>query len=182
MRRDAVSTVICSINRFDGLFRVNTPVYVITEQPQSYYRYLPNSFRLLTSEKLYREWSYTDRYCCCLNVFHTTLTDIRLLTRSEETICCGEPSHSDSSVYLRDISQIRECRGEQPTFFFLLWLLLICAWPCYVVRRIFCPKHKCLEVYGSFGSELVRLREQDRFAAQVDLSIAISNSKLIGRV
>jgi hypothetical protein len=76
---------------------------------------------------------------------------------------------------------MRECRGEQPTFFFLLWMTLICAWPCYVVRRVFCPKPKCLEVFGAFGSELVQLRKEDMLMAQVDLSTAIANSKQVAR-
>jgi hypothetical protein len=76
---------------------------------------------------------------------------------------------------------MRECRGEQPTFFFLLWVTLICAWPCYVVRRIFCPKPKCLEVFGSFGSEFIRLKKEDMPVAQLDISTAVINSKLVGR-
>ena len=76
---------------------------------------------------------------------------------------------------------MRECRGEQPTFSFLLCMILTCAWPCYVLRRIFCPKPKCLEVFGVFGSELVRLKQEDMSNAQVDLSTAIANSKQMTR-
>jgi hypothetical protein len=82
---------------------------------------------------------------------------------------------------LNNIDQMRECRGEQPTFFFLLWVTLICAWPCYVTRRICCPKPKCLEVFGSFGSEIVRINAEDLPIAQVDISTAVINTKLVGR-
>ena len=139
---------------------------------------------MISGEKIYREWDYTDGICCCDNKYHTVLTDIRLLTRYQEYVCCTiciDPSHTDSAIYLNDISQMRECRGEQPTFFFLLWITLICAWPCYVIRRIFCPKPKCLEIFGSFGSDLIRLKKEDMVMAQVDVSIAVINSKQVAR-
>lgn len=112
------------------------------------------------------------------------MTDIRLLTRYEEYICCescSEPSRTDSAIFLRDIDQMRECRGEQPSCFFLVWITLICIWPCYIVRRICCPKPKCLEIFGSFGSEIMRIKREDMPVAQVDISTAIINSKLVGR-
>lgn len=155
---------------------------MVINQPHGLSKPINNTFNLLTSEKIYREWNYSDNTCCCSDAYHTTLTDIRLLTRYQEHVCCdgcSEPSNTDSAISLRDISQIRECRGEQPTFFFLLWITLVCAWPCYVVRRIFCPKPKCLEIYGSFGSEIVRLRKEDMSFAQVDISTAIVNTKLM---
>ncbi|CAF1124874.1 unnamed protein product [Adineta ricciae] len=123
-------------------------------------------------------WLVTD------NGYYTVLTDIRLLTRYQEYVCCAgcsEPSHTDSAIFLHDIDQMRECRGEQPTFFFLLWITLICAWPCYAVRRVFCPKPKCLEVFGSFGSEVIRIKKEDMPVAQVDISTAVINTKLVGR-
>ncbi|CAM4948762.1 unnamed protein product [Rotaria socialis] len=160
------------------------PSRVQTVQPQSYFRPINNSFNLLPSEKVYREWEYHDNICCCNNAYYTALTDIRLLTRYQENLCsesCSEPSHTDSAIFLRDIDQMRECRGEQPTFFFLLWVTLVCAWPCYLTRRIFCPKPKCLEIFGSFGSEIVRVKREDMLVAQVDVSTAVINSKLVGR-
>jgi len=164
--------------------RTVVPSRITTQPPYIYSRPINNSFSLLSSEKIYREWNYSDSLCCCDDSYHTVLTDIRLLTRYQEYVCCGgcsEPSHTDSAIFLCDIDQMRECRGEQPTFFFLLWMTLICAWPCYVIRRIFCPKPKCLEVFGAFGSELVRLRKEDMLMAQVDLSTAITNSKQVAR-
>ncbi|CAF4169591.1 unnamed protein product, partial [Adineta steineri] len=161
------------------------PTRVQTQQPQqAYLRPINNSFALLPSEKVYREWEYKDNLCCCNNGYYTVLTDIRLLTRYQEYMCCGgcsDPAHTDSAIFLHNIDQMRECRGEQPTFFFLLWMTLICAWPCYVVRRIFCPKPKCLEVFGSFGSEMIRFDKDDMPIAQVDISTAIINTKLVGR-
>ncbi|CAF3046073.1 unnamed protein product [Rotaria sp. Silwood2] len=162
----------------------NSPARIQTQQPQAYFRPINNSFNLLPSEKVYREWDYHDNMCCCNNANYTALTDIRLLTRYEENICsenCSEPSHTDSAIFLRDIDQMRECRGEQPSFFFLLWITLVCAWPCYVIRRVFCPKPKCLEIFGSFGSEMVRIKREDMPVAQVDISTAVINSKLVGR-
>lgn len=158
--------------------------YIINQQPKVYHRPIKNSFDLLASEKIYREWHYSDAVCCCDDSYHTTLTDIRLLTRSEDNVCgmaCSEPSQTDSAIFLCDIDQMRECRGEQPTFSFLLCMTLTCAWPCYVVRRIFCPKPKCLEVFGVFGTELVRVKREDMPNAQADLSIAIANSKQMSR-
>ncbi|CAF3525452.1 unnamed protein product [Rotaria socialis] len=166
------------------IFRAVAPSRVQTVQPQSYFRPINNSFNLLPSEKVYREWEYHDNICCCNNAYYTALTDIRLLTRYQENLCsesCSEPSHTDSAIFLRDIDQMRECRGEQPTFFFLLWVTLVCAWPCYLTRRIFCPKPKCLEIFGSFGSEIVRVKREDMLVAQVDVSTAVINSKLVGR-
>ncbi|CAF1066238.1 unnamed protein product [Rotaria sordida] len=168
----------------ENISRAIAPARVQTQQPQSYFRPINNSFNLLPSEKVYREWEYRDNLGCCNNAYYTALTDIRLLTRYEEHMCCAncsEPSHTDSAIFLRDIDQMRESRGEQPTFFFLLWITLICAWPCYVVRRIFCPKPKCLEIFGSFGSEMVRIKREDMPVAQVDISTAVINSKLVGR-
>lgn len=154
------------------------------EQPQPYYRPVTNSFNLLAGEKIYREWYYSDQGCCCPSNSYTTLTDVRILTRDEEYVCCrgcSESTHTDSSTSLRDIAQMRECRGEQPSFFFLLLTTVTCVWPCYVIRRIFCPKPKCLELFGAFGSEYVRLPQQEMLAAQVDLSTAVVNSKMTAR-
>lgn len=167
-------------------YRAIAPARVQMQQPQGQQGFRPvnNSFNLLPSEKVYREWDYHDSLCFCNNAYFTTLTDIRLLTRYQEYVCCAscsEPSHTDSAIFLRDIDQMRECRGEQPTFFFLLWITLICAWPCYVVRRIFCPRPKCLEAFGSFGSEIIRIKKEDMPVAQVDISTAVINSKLVGR-
>jgi hypothetical protein len=38
-----------------------------------------------------------------------------------------------------------------------------------------------LEVFGSFGSEIVRMKKEDMPIAQVDISTAVINSKLVGR-
>ena len=80
--------------------------YIVTQQPQAYYRPIKNSFGLLASEKIYREWHYSDVVCCCDDSYHTTLTDIRLLTRYEEYVCgttCSEPSRTDSAIFLCDV-------------------------------------------------------------------------------
>ncbi|CAF3975304.1 unnamed protein product [Adineta steineri] len=173
------------MTRYFRYSKTVAPTRVQTQQPQqAYLRPINNSFALLPSEKVYREWEYKDNLCCCNNGYYTVLTDIRLLTRYQEYMCCGgcsDPAHTDSAIFLHNIDQMRECRGEQPTFFFLLWMTLICAWPCYVVRRIFCPKPKCLEVFGSFGSEMIRFDKDDMPIAQVDISTAIINTKLVGR-
>ncbi|CAF1277848.1 unnamed protein product [Adineta ricciae] len=173
------------IKNKEAMYWTIAPTRVHTQQPASAFgRPISNSFGLLPSEKVYREWDYKDNVCCCSNGYYTVLTDIRLLTRYQEYVCCAgcsEPSHTDSAIFLHDIDQMRECRGEQPTFFFLLWITLICAWPCYAVRRVFCPKPKCLEVFGSFGSEVIRIKKEDMPVAQVDISTAVINTKLVGR-
>lgn len=156
----------------------------MNQPPQPYFRPINSSFNLLPSEKIYREWEFRDSMCCGESINYTTLTDIRLLSRYQENVCCGgssDASHTDSSIFLRDIDQMRECRGEQPTFFYLLWITLICAWPCYVIRRICFPKPKALEIFGSFGSEVIRLSREDMAIAQVDLATAIINNKVVGR-
>lgn len=166
------------------LKRITGPSYITRQPSQVYHRPIKSSFGLIASEKIYREWSYSDNSCCCADSYHTILTDIRLLNRYEEYICCvdcSEPSRTDSSIFLSDIDQMRECRGEQPTFGFLLCVTLTCTWPCYILRRIFCPKPKCLEVFGVFGSDLVRFKQEDISMAQIDLSTAITNSKQVTR-
>ena len=165
-------------------FRAIAPTRTITQQPLTYYRPINNSFNLLANEKVYREWEYSDEGCCCESSFYTILTDIRLLTRSEERTCCNgcsEPSRTDSATFLREFDQIRESHGEQFSCRSLFRALLTCKWPCYVGRRTCGPKQNYYQLLGRFGSELVQLRREDMPVAQVDMSTAIINSKLVGR-
>lgn len=163
--------------------RAVAPKRKVIHQPQVYYRSMKNTFNLLIGEKVFRYWRYTDHSCCCKNSYDTVLTNVRLLTRYKYTCCngCSESSHTDSTVFLRDIDQIRESRDEDIDCFCFTWIGLLCLWPCYLIRRICCPKPKCLEISGTFGSELIRLNQQDMSTAQVDLSTVIIHNKNIAK-
>src|SRR4051794_15454976 len=86
----------------------------ITRQPRD--QDIHNSFGLMGNENLLRIWTYQEGTCGCAGSYYTTLTDTRLLLRAEDTgccTCCGEPTHSDASIFLRDIAEMRESTDAQ---------------------------------------------------------------------
>ncbi|CAF4540309.1 unnamed protein product [Rotaria sp. Silwood1] len=143
---------------------------IITKQPHNFQ--IHNSFILMGNEIFLHEYTFADDTCGCANTYHTTLTDTRLLTRSETTCCCNssyESDHLDASVFLRDIAEIRELAETRHC----------CSLLCDSCCGCCCRPSSWMEVRGSFGSETLYISKADKANIQVELPAAIGNHKLI---
>ncbi|CAF2497173.1 unnamed protein product [Rotaria sp. Silwood2] len=145
---------------------------IITKQPRNYE--IHNSFILMGNEIFLHEYTFEDGICGCSTTYHTTLTDTRLLTRSEITCCynCSyEPDHMDASVFLRDIAEIREFEKTRHC----------CSSLCDICCECCFHPSSLIEVRGTFGSEKLYVSKADRANIQVEMPAAIANHKLITR-
>ena len=148
------------------------PAY-ISNQPRN--TEIMNSFDLMGNENLLRTWSFEEKSCGCTDSYHVTLTDARLLLRSEDATCCGcvDSNHSDSSIFLRDIAEIRESiEGSDDC----------CHCPrCCPCCGCCCSTSKFLEIRGVFGSKSLHLKKEDLPKVQVEIPAAIGNHKLVSQ-
>lgn len=137
-----------------------------------------NSFGLMGNENLVRVWEYREETCSCSGSYYTTLTDTRLLLRSEDTkccTCCSEPKHADASIFLRDIAEIRESRDSQNC------CVRCCPTCCCACCNSCCNIAQYLEVRGTFGKEILHLSKQDMPRVQIEIPAAIGNHKLVSQ-
>jgi hypothetical protein len=156
----------------------------ITSQPAAFP--VPNSFDLMGNENLLRVWKYDKTggggggCCCacgCTDSYYVTLTDTRLLLRIQDQSCCKccyEPFHQDSSIFLRDIAEMRES-----TVGMGCWAC--CCARCCPCCSSCCPTPKCIELRGSFGSKFVHVNKNDVAQLQVEIPAAIGNHKLVSQ-
>lgn len=152
--------------------RKSSSVY-ITKQPTNPSN-VHNSFRLLGNENLLHSWVFTEGSCGCTGSYYTTLTDTRLLLRSEDTKCCGcccNPSYTDAAIFLRDIAEMRESTEAQDC---CSRSLSKCCFCCV-------NNPKFMELRGSFGSEILHLSMFDMLNAQMEIPAAIGNHKLVSQ-
>ncbi|CAF1090086.1 unnamed protein product [Rotaria sordida] len=143
---------------------------IITNQPHNYE--IHNSFILMGNEIFLQRYKFEDGGCGCTTIYHTTLTDTRLLIRSETTCCfnCSyEPDHLDASLFLRDIAEIRELTATRHC----------CSSLCDYCCGCCCRPSSFIEVRGSFGSEKLYVSKADKANIQVEVPAAIANHKLI---
>ena len=149
------------------------PNYV-TSQPRP--QDLHNTFDLMGNENFLRSWKFEEKSCGCTDSYYTTLTDTRLLLRSEDTTCCScccEPNHTDSAIFLRDIAEMREITDATD-----------CCTSCWAKC---CPCCSCcrvpkfIEIRGSFGQKEIYLDKPDFAKAQVEIPAAIGNHKLVSQ-
>jgi hypothetical protein len=144
----------------------------ITKQPRDYD--IHNSFGLMGNEHLLRTWTFKEGTCGCTGSYYTTLTDTRLLLRFEDTACCsccGEASHIDASIFLRDIAEMRESRDGQDC----------CSRACSTCCGCCCHSPKHLELRGSFGTEILHVSHGDMPKVQIEIPAAIGNHKLVSQ-
>lgn len=143
----------------------------VTNQPRE--DDIHNSFSLMGNERFLRLWIYKEDSCDCTGSYYVTLTDTRLLLRAEDTNCCrcgSEPEHVDSSIFLRDIAEMRESRKGHD----------FCSRYCGCCRCC-CGVPKMMELKGSFGTEILHVAKEDMLTAQMEIPAAIGNHKLVSQ-
>jgi hypothetical protein len=144
----------------------------ITKQPRDHD--IHNSFGLMGNENHLRTWVFQEGTCGCTGSHYTTLTDTRLLLRSVDTECCrccGEATHTDASIFLRDIAEMRESTESKDC----------CAHLCGKCCGCCCRVPKYMELRGSFGTEILHVSQEDMTKAQVEIPAAIGNHKLVSQ-
>jgi hypothetical protein len=148
----------------------------VTKQPRDHD--IHNSFGLMGNENHLNTWIFKEGTCGCTGSHYATLTDTRLLLRSEETrcccCCCGELDHTDASIFLRDIAEMRESTEPKDCCSRLCGKCCGCCTCC-------CHVPKYMELRGSFGSEILHVSKTDMPNIQVEIPAAIGNHKLVSQ-
>lgn len=144
----------------------------ISKQPGDYD--IHNSFGLMGNEHFLRNWTYKEGACGCGDGHYITLTDTRLLLRAEESTfccCCCDPGHTDATIFLRDIAELRETTDG----------VGCCALCCGKCCGCCCRPPKYIQVRGSFGSEILFVSKLDAQKIRVEIPAAIGNHKLVSQ-
>ena len=148
----------------------------ISRQPRDYE--IHNSFGLMGNEHLLRAWTFKDEGCGCSNGgYFITLTDTRLLLRSQDSVCCAScctASHTDASIFLRDIAEMRESTDGEDC-------CARCCAKCCACCTCCCRVPKYVQIRGSFGSEILHVSKVDLPKVQVEIPAAIGNHKLVSQ-
>jgi hypothetical protein len=148
----------------------------ISKQPRDYD--IHNGFALMGNEHLLRTWAHKEGPCDCGDGHFISLTDTRLLLRSEESTCCCcccDPGHNDAAIFLRDIGELRETTDGLGCCA-VCWAK--CCGPCCTCC---CRVPKYIEVRGSFGSEILHVSKEDAQKIRVEIPAAIGNHKLVSQ-
>ncbi|CAF0728985.1 unnamed protein product [Adineta steineri] len=145
-----------------------TKAVYVTKQPQN--KDIYNGFGLMGNENFLQSWIFKEGTCGCTGSYYTTLTDTRLLLRTEDTKCCScccEQNYNDASIFLRDIAEMRESTESHDC----------CSFFCGKC----CSGPKYMELRGSFGSEILHISKLDMLNAQMEIPAAIGNCKLVSQ-
>jgi len=137
----------------------------VTKQPNNYEIY--NTFSIMGNEKILHESIFKENTCGCGANYHTTLTDARLIIRTEPKNCCNRRNYSDVSIFLRDIAEIRQTTEIRDD----------CEFCACCVRC--CHSPKIIEIRGTFGSKILHIPKDDLASLQIAIPVAIGNHKLI---
>jgi hypothetical protein len=138
----------------------------ITTQPQIYA--IDNGFSLMGNEVIEHQWEYKEGTCCCIAIYHTILTDARLLIRTTAKGCCDQ-EHTDVSVFLRDISEMRITTENRDC----------CSVSCGRCCARCCHTPKIIEIRGVFGSQILHIPKADMENMLISIPAAIGNHKLV---
>jgi hypothetical protein len=133
----------------------NVEAACVTKQPHDYK--IHNSFGSKVNDNFLPSWIFQEGTCGCTVLYYTTLTDTRLLLRSEDPTYCScyyEPNYNDASISSRDIAKMRESTNGQNCCSLLCAELCGCSTSCYSV-----PKY--MELRRSFGSETLHVTKVD---------------------
>jgi hypothetical protein len=124
---------------------------------------------MFDGENLVNGWQMEQGCSGCSGTHYTTLTDNRLLTRYEESVCfnsCCDPAYNDSSIFLYDIAQIHETTQAKSC------LEILCTKCCGCCRGA-----KYLELRGSFSSQIIYLSTKDASIAKPAIAEAVARHK-----
>ncbi len=153
----------------------------LTRQPRNFD--VHNSFGLMGNENHLRTWTFEEGACGCTGSYYASLTDTRLLLRSEDSTCCtcnccNEGDHEDASIFLRDIAEMRESKAGQGCCA-SCWGKCCGCCTCCDSPGCCCHSPKHLELRGAFGSEILHVSKEDMLKAQIEIPAAIGNHKLV---
>jgi hypothetical protein len=127
-----------------------------------------NHFSLMGNEIFLQEWTFKEGCGGCSAIYHTILTDTRLLIRSETKSCCA-PDYNDVSMFLRDIAEMRVTTENHDC----------CSKLCAKCCACCCHGPKLIELKGVFGSQVLHIPKADMENMQITLPAAIGNHKLV---
>ena len=153
----------------------NVGAAYIRKQPRD--QDVHNSFGLMGNENLLRTWVLEEGRCGCSGSHYTSLTDTRVLLRAEDTTCCrccGEANHTDASIFLRDIAEMRETTDSGDC----------CSNGCCTCCGCCAgssSSRKFMELRGTFGTEILHVSKEDMLKVQVEIPAAIGNHKLVSQ-
>lgn len=139
----------------------------VTTQPDNYD--IDNTFTRMGNEVLVHECMFQEGNCGCITKYYTTLTDARLLLRTETTNCRYQPLYSDVSIFLRDIAELRRSTEARDNCDFCRCCVRCCRSPTI------------LEIRGVFGSKTLHVPNEDMDNLQFEIPARAGNHKLISR-
>ncbi len=148
----------------------------VTGQPKQYD--IHSNFGMFAGERLLYHSKMKSGCCKLGDTYHTSVTDTRYVARTEHWVCCDccfKRPHSDSCIYLNDISELHEvrdaicCENRCSTFFCHLCTCLYCCR---------CLVHKRLQLCGSFGSHTVHIDGKDIADFELMFTEVIGQHKL----
>lgn len=143
----------------------------ITNQPR--FHDIHNSFALMGNEKFLHEYKVEEGSCGCGSIYYTSLTNARLLIRSESKSCCScgkKSDHIDISIFLRDVVEVREAMSTRH-----------CCSSCITCCSSSKRSSNLVEVRGVFGSHILHIAGDDMQHLQIELPAAVANHKLVSR-
>ena len=148
------------------------PVSVVNGQPQA-----PNNiFALAPREHVHRIFVKKPSTCGCGPTHTVTLTDARLIQRSEEWACCGDGARIDQMLFLSDISAISDSVSKKSCYS----TLSLCCILCYFCT-CFCKGsgEKPVGIRGSFGEEVFNFALRDIPSALTEIPAAAMPYKVV---
>ncbi|CAF2935421.1 unnamed protein product [Rotaria sp. Silwood2] len=146
----------------------NAPI--VTSQPQQYD--IQSNFGMFPGERLLYHCELKTGCCQLGDVYYTSLTDTRYVSRIEFCICCGcccKKPYTDTSIYLRDVAELREVTDNRCYCKFCTNGCWTCCCCCMITKR--------LQLRGSFGSHIIRIHGKDTSDFESMITEAIAKHK-----
>ncbi|CAF1129388.1 unnamed protein product [Rotaria sordida] len=147
----------------------------VTSQPRQYD--IQSNFGMFPGERLFYHCELKTGCCQLGDVYHTSLTDTRYVSRIEFCIfcgCCCKRPYNDTSIYLRDVSELRQVTNNPCYRQFCTHECCTCCCCCCVIT-------KRLQLRGSFGSHVVHIHRKDESDFESMITEAIAQHKLPNR-
>ncbi|CAF3493097.1 unnamed protein product [Rotaria sp. Silwood1] len=147
----------------------------VISQPQQYD--IQSNFAMFSGERLLYHCEEKTGCCQLGDAYYTSLTDIRYVSRVELCIfcgCCCDRPYNDTSIYLRDVAEVREVRDNCCSCeFFTNGCWTCCCCCCLTTKR--------LQLRGSFGSHMVYMGYKDTSEFETVIAEAVAQHKLPSR-
>jgi hypothetical protein len=149
-------------------------VVFVNAQPKQYD--IHSNFGMFPGERLLYHGEMETGYCEGSSHYYTSVTDTRYVSRNVQFICCCQQPVIDTCIYLNDITELREVRGDTACS---NWCCEDCCqcWPCLCCCRLMIPKR--LQFRGSFGSHTTHIYRNDQADFELMITEAIAQHKLL---